>query len=571
MLAERIKRVVGVVVGEAQNTFIIGRFILDGVLIANEAMEYLRKKKIKSLIFKVDFEKAYDSINWRFLLDIMKKMGFGNRWCKWVESCLSTSSMSILVNGSPSKEFGIERGVRQGDHLSPFLFNLAEEGLNALVSEAVEKGIYRGVAVGASNVTLSHLQYADDTIFFGEWSKENANSLLCIIRCFEEVSGLRINYNKSKLYGIGVSESEIVDMARWNWGVPFYVCGVTDWGKYDTDKCLDSRGGEIQKELAFVLFLDVPRKWCWRVRKEGGSLWVRVIKSIHGADGGLGDVRALGEGLWGRGDGRDIRFWVDKWVDNRRLCDRFLRLYHLDRRKEVSVRERGEWVDNRWVWQWDWVRNIKGRVSKELEDLLAVLQHVVISNNCRDRWRWSLDEDGEFTVKEISRMIEEKIYCLDSRGRETLWNKLVPKKVNVFIWRALRGRIMVRVELDRRGVELDSILCPSCNNFVETCAHSLITCDLAMSVWEKIFSWWKLGNINAFTIDEFFSSNGNVNVPKYFSCVWQMVIWSTGYYIWKERNARVFGNKVSSTNKIVQDIQLKCYEWIVRRSKNIKR
>ena len=228
------------------------------------------------------------------------------------------------------------------------------------------------------------------------------------------------------------------------------------------------------------------------------------------------------------GDGRDIRFWVDRWVENGRLCDRFPRLYHLDRRKETSVVERGEWVDNRWVWVWDWVRNIRGRVSKELEELIGVLQHVLISNNCRDHWKWSLGEDGEFTVKELSRLIEEKILELDIGGQETIWNKLVPKKVNIFVWRALRGRLPVRVELDRRGVDLDSVLCPSCKSFVETCTHSLITCDLAMGVWDKIFNWWKVGIVNAFSLDEFFSSNGNVNVPIYFSCVWQAVIWTTG-------------------------------------------
>ncbi|GJZ50919.1 hypothetical protein Tco_0605434 [Tanacetum coccineum] len=91
-------------------------------------------------------------------------------------------------------------------------------------------------------------------------------------------------------------------------------------------------------------------------------------------------------------DGRDIKFWVYRWVDNRRLCDRFPRLYHLDRRKETSVMDRGGWVNNTWVCKWDWVRSVS--VSKEYGDLIGILQHVVVSNNCRDRWRWSLGEDG---------------------------------------------------------------------------------------------------------------------------------------------------------------------------------
>ncbi|GKG02295.1 cysteine-rich receptor-like protein kinase, partial [Tanacetum coccineum] len=157
LLAERVKRVVGDVVGEVQKMFIKARYILDGVLIANETMEFLKKKKEKGLIFKVDFKKAYDSINWRFLLGIMRIMGFCNKWIKWVDTCIRSSSMSILVNGYPSEEFGLERGVRQGDPLSHFLFILAAEGLNAIVSEAAEKGIFRGVVVGDNNVMVSHL------------------------------------------------------------------------------------------------------------------------------------------------------------------------------------------------------------------------------------------------------------------------------------------------------------------------------------------------------------------------------------------------------------------------------
>ncbi|GKF11065.1 RNA-directed DNA polymerase, eukaryota, reverse transcriptase zinc-binding domain protein, partial [Tanacetum coccineum] len=190
-------------------------------------------------------------------------------------------------------------------------------------------------------------------------------------------------------------------------------------------------------------------------------------------------------------------------------------------REEVSVMDRGTWVDNRWVGEWDWARTIRGR---------------------------SLVEDGEFTVKELSKLIEENILISDVGGQETLWNKLVPKKVNIFVWRALRARLPVRVELDRRGDDFDSILCPSCINIVETCVHSLITCDLARSVWDKTFIWWKRRVINAFSIDEFFSSNGNVNVPIFLDRIWQAVIWTTGYFIWNERNARVFGNKIS--NKI---------------------
>ncbi|GKA00213.1 ribonuclease H-like domain-containing protein [Tanacetum coccineum] len=163
------------------------------------------------------------------------------------------------------------------------------------------------------------------------------------------------------------------------------------------------------------------------------------------------------------------------------------------------------------------------------EDLVGALQTALVSHNCKDRWRWTIFDDGEFKVKELSRMIEEKILFVEHRTQETLWNKLVPKKVNMFMWRALKGRLPIRDELDKRGIE--------------SCAHCLVTSDLAMAVWDKVFCWWKMGCVNAFSVGEFFSSNGNINVPSGIRRVWQVVIWTSGYFIWKERNARVFGKK----------------------------
>ncbi|GKA54135.1 cysteine-rich receptor-like protein kinase [Tanacetum coccineum] len=131
IMAERVKKVIGNVVGEVQNAFIQGRFISDGILIANETVEYMRKKKKRGLILK-----------------------FGDRWCRRVEACLTSSSMSILVNGSPTNEFRIEKGVRQGDPLSHFLCIVAAEGLNAIVQEAITKGIFKGVLVGKDEVRV---------------------------------------------------------------------------------------------------------------------------------------------------------------------------------------------------------------------------------------------------------------------------------------------------------------------------------------------------------------------------------------------------------------------------------
>ncbi|KAJ9553128.1 hypothetical protein OSB04_017173 [Centaurea solstitialis] len=214
VLAQRLKKVIGKVISESQSAFIKGRNILDVVLIANEVIDFVRNEKKKGLIFKVDFEKAYDSVDWDFLLETLKRMGFRNKWIGWINACLRSSHVSVLVNGSPSKEFIMGRGLRQGDPMAPFLFLIEAENLNLLLEEAKEKGLYEGLKIGTEGTEISHLQYADDAIFFGKWCLRNLKNLLKILDCFREISGLRINLRKSRIFGLGVQDAEIQGWAR---------------------------------------------------------------------------------------------------------------------------------------------------------------------------------------------------------------------------------------------------------------------------------------------------------------------------------------------------------------------
>ncbi len=177
VLANRLALVLDSIISEAQNSFVGGRKILDSVLIANECLDSRLKSRIPGLICKLDIEKAYDHVNWDCLYFLMKRMGFGSKWIRWMQACTSTVRFSVIVNGSPTGFFDSSRGLRQGDPLSPLLFLLIMEVLSRMLKNAVGGGLLKGFQVGRSEesaVCVSHLLYADDTILFCD-----ADSYIC--------------------------------------------------------------------------------------------------------------------------------------------------------------------------------------------------------------------------------------------------------------------------------------------------------------------------------------------------------------------------------------------------------
>ncbi|CAL5323657.1 unnamed protein product [Camellia sinensis] len=213
VLALRLKKVLPTIIGETQSASLGGRSVLDGVFIANEIVDGWKKSRKKGVIIKLDFEKAYDSVNWKFLASMLHNFGFGSKWVSWMTECIGTTKLSVLVNGSPTEEFSPQRGLRQGDSLSHFLFNIVAEGLNILMNRALEEGIIRGVKVGVNEVVISHLQFADDSIIFCEADLDQIVFIKRILRCFEILSGMRINFHKSVVCGVGVEEERLVSYA----------------------------------------------------------------------------------------------------------------------------------------------------------------------------------------------------------------------------------------------------------------------------------------------------------------------------------------------------------------------
>ncbi|GJU19224.1 putative RNA-directed DNA polymerase, eukaryota, reverse transcriptase zinc-binding domain protein [Tanacetum coccineum] len=501
------------------------RNILDGPLVLNEVMAWHRSRKKQLMIFKVDFEKEFDSLKWDFLDLVMEKLGFDIRWRSWIKGCLHNARASVLVNGSPTNEFEIFRGLGQGDPLSPFLFILAMEGLHAFICKAINTGMYKGISIG-NNLHISHLMYADDVIFIGDWSLHNASNLICILCCFFLVSGLKINVNKSKISGICISNVEIMVMANVigcgaanfpfkylgvpvgcnmarcsNWDpviqkfstrlshwkarllsvggrltlikfvlgslplyfmslykVPISVCNKlesmhnqfflgSDLGEkkmtwVSWKKCLDSKkSGGLGIGSIYGLNVGLLFKWIWRFLQNAPDLWINIIKAIYGQHGGLfnGLTHRSSLSPW-CGILSSIKSLKLKGIDLLALCIQKLR-------NGVSIRNCN--VANR-VSLLDWSQFLRrtprgGIEATQFVDLKCRIGDVTLSDH-NDAWNWSPNTTKGFSV---------------ASARKSFWEVDVLNGLNS----------SSRVNLDRRGIDIPSILCPNCQEDVETVNH----------------------------------------------------------------------------------------------------
>ncbi|GKU86405.1 hypothetical protein SLEP1_g936 [Rubroshorea leprosula] len=273
LLANRLRKVLPKVIGEQQMAFIEGRQLVEGAVIANEILDEIKRKKKKGFLFKADFEKAYDNVSWEFIDYMMMRLGFCATWRKWIQECLSSSLVSILINGSPTNQFPVYKGIRQGDPLSPFLFLIVAEGLNGLMSSAVEKERYKGVGIGRGDAMVTHLQFADDTIFFGEATEDNIMVIKCIMRTFELASGLKINYRKSQLIGVGIDQNWSAKMAYQlcckEGKLPFKYLGIPIGGNSRRKALWQPMVESVRKKLA---------SWKGRYLSMGGR--ITLINSV---------------------------------------------------------------------------------------------------------------------------------------------------------------------------------------------------------------------------------------------------------------------------------------------------
>ncbi|XP_058746451.1 uncharacterized protein LOC131619364 [Vicia villosa] len=525
ILVARMRGVAGKLVSLNQTAFVLGRSIMDGVL-----------------------------------------MGFGMRWMKWMESCIFTSHMSILVNGSATKEFSVQRGLLQGDPISPFLFVIAMEGLSALKKRGTFPFKFLGIWVeeGASKRRVWKDVVSNIKSRLSMWKGRN-------ISIGGRVTLIGSVLNAILIYTLSFfkAPSKIIQEIRgllsnflWNGNVNKRCIHWVKWENVCKPK---EKGGLGIRDVVLASCVEV-------LNRDDSSWWRDIILNASKEEDFV-------EGFidWVNFDfkkGNTVLFWHSCWLGDQTLCVSFPYLFDLSTNKLCKVSDVISWNNGAHSWNLDVLfgnlpvtNGIASAFDIQLRDLKALLDGIVPNILDHDDFHWKLNPTGVFSVASVSHLVsntKDLAWPINTINLlVVIWKAIILKKVKIFSWRFFINRLPLEDLLANRGVpNLNSLDCLFCSHQPETLEHLFFQCQVTKVVWDKIYAW--LGNDFELNLEEF-KRFGRIqekvreaNSIVILNSIWIARIWC----IWLMRNVIVFYNATFSFEAVISNIFFFSWRWL---------
>ncbi|GKC90487.1 RNA-directed DNA polymerase, eukaryota [Tanacetum coccineum] len=414
------------------------------------------------------------------------------------------------------------------------------------------KAIIKSIRIDES-LTLSHLFYADDAVFIGKWDKANVITIVNMLKCFYLASGLKINIQKSKIMGIGTSQEEVDVAANViscnTFSSPFNYLSVKVGSSSSRSNFWDEVIAKLSSRLS---------KWKIKMLSIGGhftlnkdvlsSLPIYLMSIYKTPVGVLRKMESIRRRFFNGADINENKMSMIGWE----------KIMVLRKKEGLAMFGDGGALDNtgKFARSSTWITIVREcgnlsstekinassiscsfrrlpRGSLEEEQFSKLIEDVnsVILSVSNDRWIWSLDSSGEFSIKSTRLFIDD--HLLLAVGAPTRWVLEVPIKINIMAWKVSLDKLPTRLNLSLQGIEIPSITCPICTCAGESCSHLFFSCSMARNITTKLARWWEFDCPDLFSYDDWLEWFHTLRLLKGFKDILEGVFYVMWWVIWK--------------------------------------
>ncbi|KAJ9536543.1 hypothetical protein OSB04_un000295 [Centaurea solstitialis] len=525
ILVDRIKPYLDGLVSRSQSTFIPGRRIVDNILMAHElVVGYHLQVGQPRCAFKIDIRKAYDMVDWRFLFNMLSGVGFHPALVRWIKEMVTSTSYSIALNGETHGFFKGERGIRQGDPLSPYLFTLLMEGFSMIFRECIREALNFGYHPGCAELEITHLCFADDLFVFTRGDVGSVDVLKRALQVFSTKSGLHPSLEKSEVFFGNVppeTQTAILESLEFKPGVfPIRYLGVP---LSPISLKVAEYGGLIAKVKARI------NNWKTKFLSFGGrkQLVSSVLQSLHlywmavflFPSAVVYELEALcRDFLWAQGNSSKGKCKV-AW--DMTVADLFASMHR--------------------EWPTDWLSRFPQ---------LAGNVFPALTNDLPDSLCWDRDDSGVFLVRNAYNSIIGNFD--ETPWWRTVWFKGHIPKHAFCLWIACVRRLPTQDRITIWKHEPPDLVCPLCGDGPDSHTHLFFTCVFAKEVWSAIRVRMEWEDFPDSWDDIMVAISDPVTSPK--GLARKLFLAASVYAIWRERNKRLFRGDTKSTHAIISEI-----------------
>lgn len=575
LLASRLSPCLSKIINPSQVGFVNGRIMGDNIMLIQELIrKYLRKRSAPRCMIKVDLRKAYDTVSWAFLEQMLAGLKFPHQFIAWIMECVSTTSYSLNINGGLHDNFKGARGLRQGDPLSPLLFVICAEYLSRLLLKNSKLPSFQ-FHPKCQVLNITHVAFADDIILLSKGDIASVQILMDSLEVFKNCSGLHVSAPKSNIFCGGIDaemKTNLANITQFSPGsFPFTYLGVP----ISSQKLKICEFAPLLDKIA--AYMNV---WTGKNLSYAGKL--ELIRSVvQGIEGFWLAIIPAPTGVLKTIDGMCRRFlWKGKKVRWKHCC--------------TPKEEGGLGLKDMQAWNDSFMCKLLWRITSKKDSLwIKWVHHTYLQT--RDVWGWRVNKHEDSPL--IKKVLQIRDFLVENKGdtataerdliswtkdgrfdmakaynelrkreqpvlwAKTVWDAAILPKHAFTLWLAVRQRLSTKDKISY--IELDPI-CPLCGQVSESHEHLFFTCSFSFSLWLQVKEWVGLKRRMSTMASALKWMKKEVKGKGWKTKAKRMAFAATVYYIWKARNALVFEGRRIKVEECISGVKTTVYTLIMR-------